>query len=108
MSRPRPSGFVEPSYPELVGLDQQLRRRRPKGVAKSLNGLSAELADLGHLNERGGPLSAASVALGLGALVLMRAHSQTAQAARGERAGLVALHHFPDNDRDDAADDADQ
>ena len=37
-----------------------------KGVPESLNGLSAELADLGHLNERGGPLSAASVALGLG------------------------------------------
>ena len=41
MLRPRPSGFVEPSYPELVALDHQLRRRRPKGVPNSLNGLSA-------------------------------------------------------------------
>jgi hypothetical protein len=52
MSRPRTSGFVEPSYPELVALDQQPRRRRPKGVPKSLNGLSAELAALVEMATR--------------------------------------------------------
>ena len=47
--------------PELVVLVRQLRRRRPKGGQRSLRDISAELAALGHLNERGQPFSAASI-----------------------------------------------
>jgi hypothetical protein len=49
-------------HPELVVLVRQLRRRRPKGGQRSLREISAELATLGHLNERGQPFSAASIA----------------------------------------------
>ena len=48
-------------HPELVALVQQLRRRRPKGGQRSLREISAELAQRGHLNERGQPFSAASI-----------------------------------------------
>src|SRR5262245_20761142 len=48
-------------HPELVALVRQLRRRRPKGGQRSLRDISAELAALGHLNERGRPFSAASI-----------------------------------------------
>jgi DNA invertase Pin-like site-specific DNA recombinase len=47
--------------PELVALVRQLRRRRPKGGQRSLREISAELAQRGHLNERGQPFSAASI-----------------------------------------------
>jgi hypothetical protein len=47
--------------PELVALVRQLRRRRPKGGQRSLREISAELAQRGHLNERGRPFSAASI-----------------------------------------------
>jgi hypothetical protein len=43
--------------PELVALVRQLGRRRPKGRRD----ISAELAQRGHLNERGQPFSAASI-----------------------------------------------
>ena len=42
--------------PEVVALVRQLRRRRPKGGQRSLREISAELAKLGHLNERGAPM----------------------------------------------------
>ena len=48
-------------HPELVALVRQLRRRSPKGGQRSLRDISAELAALGHLNERGRPFSAASI-----------------------------------------------
>jgi DNA invertase Pin-like site-specific DNA recombinase len=47
--------------PELVALVRQLRRRRPKGGQRSLRDISAELAQRGIMNERGHPLSAASI-----------------------------------------------
>jgi DNA invertase Pin-like site-specific DNA recombinase len=47
--------------PELVVLVRQLRRKRPKGGQRSLRDISAELAQRGHLNERGQPFSAASI-----------------------------------------------
>jgi DNA invertase Pin-like site-specific DNA recombinase len=47
--------------PEVVALVRQLRRRRPKGGQRSLREIAAELAALGHLNERGRPFSAASI-----------------------------------------------
>jgi hypothetical protein len=46
-------------HPELVALVRQLRRRRPKGGQRSLREVSVELANRGHLNERGKPFSAA-------------------------------------------------
>jgi hypothetical protein len=52
--------------PELVALVRQLRRKRPKGGQRSLREISAELAARGHLNERGVPFSAASIASMLG------------------------------------------
>jgi hypothetical protein len=52
--------------PELVVLVRQLRRKRPKGGQRSLRDISAELASRGHLNERGVPFSAASIASMLG------------------------------------------
>ena len=48
--------------PELVALVRQLRRKRPKGGQRSLRNISAELTIRGHLNERGQPFSAASIA----------------------------------------------
>jgi DNA invertase Pin-like site-specific DNA recombinase len=54
--------------PELVALVRQLRRRRPKGGQRSLREISSELAARGHLNERGQPFSAASIASMLGPL----------------------------------------
>jgi DNA invertase Pin-like site-specific DNA recombinase len=47
--------------PEVVALVRQLRRRRPKGGQRSLREISAELARLGHLNERGVPYAAMSI-----------------------------------------------
>jgi hypothetical protein len=41
---------------------RQLRRRRPKGGQRSLREISSELAGRSHLNERGQPFSAASIA----------------------------------------------
>lgn len=48
--------------PELVALVKRLRRQRPKGGRMSLRAISAELAKLGKLNERGRPYAAASIA----------------------------------------------
>jgi hypothetical protein len=48
--------------PELVREAKRLRRRSPKGHQRSLRDVAAELAKLGHLNERGATFSAASVA----------------------------------------------
>jgi DNA invertase Pin-like site-specific DNA recombinase len=53
-------------WPELVALVRQLRRKRPKGGQRSLREISVELAARGHLNERGVPFSAASIASMLG------------------------------------------
>jgi DNA invertase Pin-like site-specific DNA recombinase len=47
--------------PALVASAKRLRRHRPKGGQRSLRAISAELASLGFLNERGRPFSAASV-----------------------------------------------
>jgi DNA invertase Pin-like site-specific DNA recombinase len=47
--------------PELVALVRQLRRKRPKGGQRSLREIATELAQRGHLNERGQPFSAASI-----------------------------------------------
>jgi hypothetical protein len=41
---------------------QKLRRKRPKGGQLSLRTISKELAAQGHLNERGKPFAAKSVA----------------------------------------------
>jgi hypothetical protein len=54
--------------PELVALVRNMRRRRPKGGQRSLRDISAELAARGHLNERGVPFSAASIASMLAAV----------------------------------------
>jgi hypothetical protein len=45
----------------VVELVRQLRRRRPKGGQRSLREISAELASMGYLNERGVPYVAASI-----------------------------------------------
>jgi DNA invertase Pin-like site-specific DNA recombinase len=47
--------------PEVVALVRQLRRRRPKGGQRSLREISAELAKVGHFNERGAPYAAMSI-----------------------------------------------
>jgi DNA invertase Pin-like site-specific DNA recombinase len=47
--------------PELVALVKRLGRQKLKGGRMSLRAISAELASLGFLNERGRPFSAASV-----------------------------------------------
>ena len=47
--------------PEVVALVRQLHRKRPKGGQRSLRELSAELAALGFMNERGNAYSAASI-----------------------------------------------
>jgi DNA invertase Pin-like site-specific DNA recombinase len=48
--------------PDIVALVRELRRKRPKEGQRSLREISAELAARGHLNERGKPFSAMSVA----------------------------------------------
>jgi DNA invertase Pin-like site-specific DNA recombinase len=48
--------------PEVVALAKQLARRKPKGGKMSLRQISAALAAEGHLNERGRPFAAKSVA----------------------------------------------
>jgi DNA invertase Pin-like site-specific DNA recombinase len=48
--------------PEVVALVKKLRRKRPKGVQRSLREIAAELESRGYLNERGGRFSATSVA----------------------------------------------
>jgi hypothetical protein len=48
-------------FPDLVAAAKRLRRSRPKGGQRSLREVSAELAKLGYLNERGRPFAAASV-----------------------------------------------
>jgi DNA invertase Pin-like site-specific DNA recombinase len=52
--------------PEVVALARVLRRRRPKGGRRSLREVSAELACLGHMNERGVPYAAMSIKAMLG------------------------------------------
>src|SRR5262249_5332666 len=47
--------------PELVRQAKRLRRRSPKGRQRSLREISAELAELGHLNAGGNPFSPSSV-----------------------------------------------
>ena len=49
-------------HPETVALARRLRRKRPKGGRLSLRAISDELARQGHLNERGKPYAAKSVA----------------------------------------------
>jgi len=53
-------------HPETVALARRLRRKRPKGGQLSLRAVSQELAAQGHLNERGRPYAAKSVASMLG------------------------------------------
>jgi hypothetical protein len=48
--------------PEVVALARKLRRKRPKGGQLSLRSIASELAARGHLNERGRPYAAKSVA----------------------------------------------
>ena len=47
--------------PEVVALVQSLRRKRRKGKRLSLRGISAELAEQGHLNQQGRSFSAISI-----------------------------------------------
>jgi len=49
-------------HPDVVVLARRLRRRRPKGGQRSLREISAELSAAGHVNERGKPYNAKSVA----------------------------------------------
>ena len=49
-------------HPETVALARRLRRKRPKGGQLSLRAVADELARQGHLNERGKPYAAKSVA----------------------------------------------
>src|SRR3954468_2727751 len=54
--------------PEVVALAKRLRRASPKtGKRRSMREIAAELAQVGHLNERGKPYGAQSVKLMLGA-----------------------------------------
>ena len=46
----------------MVALAKRLARRKPKGGKLSLRAISAELAVQGHVNERGKPFAAKSVA----------------------------------------------
>ena len=48
--------------PEVVAMAKSLRRRGPKRGQRSLRAIAAELAAAGHLNERGAPYSAKSIA----------------------------------------------
>jgi hypothetical protein len=48
--------------PEVVALAKRLARRKPKGGELSLRAISAARAAEGHLNERGKPFAAKSVA----------------------------------------------
>lgn len=47
--------------PELVREAKRLRRRSPKGGQRSLRDVSAELAKLGYVNERGAVFAASSI-----------------------------------------------
>jgi len=48
--------------PELVALAKRLHHRNPKtGGRKSLRGIAAELAKLGHVNVNGRPFAAESI-----------------------------------------------
>ena len=49
-------------HPELVARAKRLARRKPKGGRLSLRAISAALVAEGHLNERGKPFAAKSVA----------------------------------------------
>ena len=48
--------------PDVVALAKRLARKKPKGGKLSLRAIAAELAARGHLNERGKPFAAKSVA----------------------------------------------
>ena len=48
--------------PEVVAMAKSLRRRGPKRGQRSLRAIAVELAAKGHLNERGAPYSAKSIA----------------------------------------------
>ena len=50
-----------------MALAKRLARKKPKGGALSLRGISASLAEQGHLNERGKPFNPKSVAVMLAA-----------------------------------------
>ncbi len=54
------------TVPAAALLARKLRRKRPKGGRLSLRAVSAELARAGHLNERGKPYNAKSVASMIG------------------------------------------
>jgi DNA invertase Pin-like site-specific DNA recombinase len=47
--------------PDVVALAKRLARKKPKGGALSLRAISAAMAELGHLNERGRPFNSKSV-----------------------------------------------
>lgn len=49
-------------HPEVVALAKRLRRKPPGGERPSLRKVAAELARQGHLNERGQPYAAKSIA----------------------------------------------
>ena len=48
--------------PDVVAMAKRLRRKGPKRGQRSLRAIAAELAAAGHLNERGAPYSAKSIA----------------------------------------------
>jgi DNA invertase Pin-like site-specific DNA recombinase len=54
-----------PSYsekwPELIGIVRKLRRRRPKGVVRSLRAIAGELRRMGYTNSNGNAFSASAV-----------------------------------------------
>jgi hypothetical protein len=72
--------------PALVALAMRLRRQKPKGGRMSLRAISAELAAMGYLNERGRPFSAASINVSW-------AHEEACEAkpARGRASRLQGM-----------------
>jgi hypothetical protein len=47
--------------PDVVSLAKALARKKPKGGKLSLRAISAALAEMGHVNERGKPFNPKSV-----------------------------------------------
>jgi hypothetical protein len=58
---PSESLSVRERNPEVVALAKQLRRRCPKGGQRSLREVAAELARLGHFNQRGNVFSSSAI-----------------------------------------------
>jgi DNA invertase Pin-like site-specific DNA recombinase len=69
--------------PDVVALAKRLARKKPNGGALSLRAISAELAEQGHLNERGRPFNPKSIASMI-----------AGRAARSELTGRIAPPGF--------------